>query len=791
MQRRVRQLLLFTTALAPFGMGQVLGNPLGPQVVAGTVQIQGLGTDALSVQQSSDKAIVNWGTFDIGRGESTTIVQPGIGSVLLNRVTGGLGASQILGTLNANGQVFLINPDGVLFGKNATVDVGALVVTTHDLFDSDFLSGNYEFGLSGSANASVVNLGTISVSNGGFAALVAPGVRNDGVIRANLGKVALASGNSFSLDLYGDGLIKLAVNDEIAGQVIDLETGLPLDSLVANNGLLRADGGTVQLTAAAAREVLDSVINNSGVIEANTIGTRNGKIVLSAQSTKSKPTGAAAQKVTLSGQLSAVGADRDETGGRIEITGEEIVLTVATIDAFGWSGGGTVLIGGDVGGGNVGVANAVATTVDALTSIDVSASVTGNGGKVVVWSDEGTRFAGTIRARGGAAGGDGGFVELSGREALGFAGVVDAGAPAGKPGVLLLDPQDISIGGTGAWVIDPAAIEAALAVDGSVVVMIMTKEGYTGQGDINVNTSFDVADGRLFLVAHRNITLADGVTIRNYGDGPNDTYGSNLILASGSTFDAGLATLSRAGSGTVILQGSASIDFLGEGIDGGAVLLVYDQGNPLTNQADFLDKVHTDNLDRWMWIGTDTAVNLDDPELVPFVPGDLSSWEIVDVPANRGRTPRRSSDPFGVQQTAAIARSPAGAAFLGWLRDTVIGLLPGAFGSAASGATGLYDKATALADLTNELNTMIKAFHQKNETAFDFELQDKCNSNSCTEIQVGAAVDELVQLQGITLNGMGDVARTLLKDKRALVRALFIQYATAHGRATPGLVVGV
>lgn len=704
MLKRATQLLLTTTALVVLLAAPVLANPLGPQIAVGVAQIDGLGTDALSVQQSSNKAIVNWNTFDIGLGETTTIIQPGVDSVLLNRVTGGLGGSQILGALSANGQVFLINPDGVLFGKNATVDVGALVVTTHDLVDGDFLSGNYAFGLSGNPGASIVNLGTISVTDGGFAALVAPGVRNDGVIRANLGQVALASGNSFSLDLYGDGLIKLAVDDEIAGQVIDLETGLPLTSLVANNGLLRADGGTVQLTAAAAREVLDSVINNSGVIEADTIGTRKGKIVLSAQTAKTKAAGAATQKVKVSGQLSAVGAEGGETGGDIEITGEEIELTVATIDAFGWSGGGTVHIGGDVGGGGDSAFNATSTTTDVATAINVSATGTGDGGAVVLWSDDATQFRGRILARGGEAGGDGGFVEVSGRNKLGFSGVVDVGAPAGDAGTLLLDPQDITIGGTGPWVVDPAALRAALASDG--IVIVYTKSGYAGGGDITIDADLVVDTSRLFLLANRNIIFADGASIKNYGATSAECCGHNLVLASGSTWNPSTKEILYAGSGTIVFQGSSFVDFTGGGFeDEGDVLVVYDPNHALTNESVlFASILSNGDLTRWTWISPGLAMDIGTGDT--FVPGDLSSWDITEMPAQPGSTkvvqpparivkaepsPANTNVPGTISSSvvrAAIPSLPNRSVGLGWSAEK---LAAGIAGHAAAVAAGKED----------------------------------------------------------------------------------------------------
>ena len=153
------------------------------------------------------------------------------------------------------------------------VNTAGFLATTNDIKNDDFMAGRYNFNIPGRPDASVVNLGTITATNGGFAALVAPGVRNSGTITAKFGKVALASGNGFSLDFYGDSLITLGVSDSIAGSVKDVATGETLKSLVTNDGKLKANGGRVELTAVSARQVVDSVINTSGVIEARSIGT--------------------------------------------------------------------------------------------------------------------------------------------------------------------------------------------------------------------------------------------------------------------------------------------------------------------------------------------------------------------------------------------------------------------------------------------------------------------------------------------------------------------------------------
>src|SRR5213593_2934699 len=351
MHPRFSKFLLTTTTLIALGMGPAAGGPAGGTVVGGTATIQGQGGPAVIVNQSSSSAIINWNTFNIGVNERVRFNQPGASSVVLNRVTGGLGPSEILGTLTANGRVFLINRDGILFGPSSVVNTAGFLATTHDIRNADFMAGRYNFNIPGRPDASIVNQGRITATSGGFAALVAPGVRNTGTITATIGTVALVSGNGFTLDLYGDKLITLAVNDQIAANVIDVATGRPLKSLVSNEGKIRANGGRVELTAAAARVVVDSVINTSGVIKANSIGHRNGMIVLGAATGASKPAGAPAQTIKISGTLSAAGKKKGTEGGTILVSGEHIKLANARVDASGRAGGGKVLIGGDWGGG--------------------------------------------------------------------------------------------------------------------------------------------------------------------------------------------------------------------------------------------------------------------------------------------------------------------------------------------------------------------------------------------------------------------------------------------------------
>src|SRR5882757_10421953 len=318
---RLRNLLLVTTALIPVLCASALAGPEGAVVTGGQVNVQGQGTANVTVNQTSDKAIVNWHTFNIGANERTQFVQPNSNSVILNRVTGGLGPSEILGRLDANGKVFLVNRDGFIFGAGSVINAAGFLATTSDIKNDDFMAGRYNFSIPGRPDASIVNSGTITATSGGFAALVAPGVRNSGTITANLGSVTLGAGNTFTMNLafYGDKLITLGVGDQIAGSVKDVATGQTLKSLITNEGRLKANGGRVELTAAAARQVVDSVINTSGVIEANSVGVRNGQIVLSAATAGTKGD-AATQTVRVSGALSAAGQSKGTKGGKIIVT---------------------------------------------------------------------------------------------------------------------------------------------------------------------------------------------------------------------------------------------------------------------------------------------------------------------------------------------------------------------------------------------------------------------------------------------------------------------------------------
>ncbi|MFA1682321.1 filamentous hemagglutinin N-terminal domain-containing protein [Achromobacter dolens] len=420
--------------------GGAHANPTGGHVVAGGATINDRGNGTLDINQSTGKAIINWKGFSIGANETVNFRQPGSNSVTLNRVVGN-DPSAIFGRLNANGNVILVNPNGVLFGKGARVDVGGLVATTANISDKDFLAGKYKFDQpSSKANAMIVNEGTISIKDSGLAVLVAPAVRNSGVIEAKLGRVALAGAKTVTVDFHGDGLLSFDATSAVSELPKDAD-GKPVSALVANNGVIRADGGTVLMTARAVKGVIDNVVNTDGIVSARAVGTQNGKIVLS---------GGDAGTVNVAGTVEATGANAGERGGKVVVTGEHVnVARGAAIDVSGAAGGGEIALGSQGVAPDDGSAafsgKSSTVKVAAGATLKADALINGNGGSVTMWSNDATAFAGSLSARGGAQGGDGGFAEVSSNKNIGLTGSADLRAPKGKTGLLLIDPTDLRI----------------------------------------------------------------------------------------------------------------------------------------------------------------------------------------------------------------------------------------------------------------------------------------------------------------------------------------------------------
>ncbi len=307
--------------------------PTGADVVAGSAQVVTGGTAAapvMTVNQGSDRAIVNWNTFNVGRDASLVFQQPDASSVILNRVLDA-NPSAVFGNLQANGQVFLMNPAGVWFGPTSSVDVGALVATTHSMSNADFMNGNYRFERNG-ASGKVVNEGSIEAKLGGYIALLAPEVRNEGVLLAKSGTIALAAGETVTLNV-----------NPANSQVDLLVSPSTVDSLIENRKIIRAPEGRVIVSAQAYNELASGVIKNSGEISAAGITKVGGHIVLGA-STEIVNAGTLdassaiadggsvsldANKLTHSGVINVAGATSASVPGAVAVEGKggEAILT--------------------------------------------------------------------------------------------------------------------------------------------------------------------------------------------------------------------------------------------------------------------------------------------------------------------------------------------------------------------------------------------------------------------------------------------------------------------------------
>ncbi|EJM88570.1 beta strand repeat-containing protein [Pseudomonas sp. GM60] len=515
--------------------------PTNGQVVAGSASISSNG-NVMTVNQGSDRMIATWNTFNVGSGAQVNFQQPGTSSVALNRVTGSDG-SQILGQLNANGQVFLINPSGVLFGAGSMVSVGGLVASSLDISNSDFLAGRTVF--SGKSQGAVINQGVITAGDGGSVALLGAQVRNEGTVVARLGSVVLGGGEKITLDLKGDGLINLEVNDPAIG------------ASVVNRGLLRANGGLVALSARDSQAMLSNVVNNEGVIEARSLQQRNGRIVLD---------GGNNGVVVNSGTLDASGRNSGERGGDVSLTGEYVGLfDSGRINADGDVAGGTVLLGGDYQGSG-GVHQATATYMDSDARISADALSNGNGGKVILWSLDSTQFHGGISVKGAGNQGRGGLVETSGH-ALEVTGIVDLSAVSGQGGTWLIDPFNINItagASSGATSTSPftssgaassnlssATLNASLSEGANILVCTSSVGGTSG--DINVLDNVrGVGNATLTLQAHRNIVMTNTSISNGTGKTLNVSLYSNYNNTGNGSVALTNATISTNGGNLTV-----------------------------------------------------------------------------------------------------------------------------------------------------------------------------------------------------------------------------------------------
>ena len=537
--------------------------PSNGHVVAGSATIGAPAGATLSINQTSNRAVINWNAFSVGQPNTVVFVQPGSTAAVLNRVTGGA-PSTIAGQIQANGQVYLVNPNGIAITSSGSVQVGGgFVASTLGISTDDFMSGNLSFTGDG-ASAGVSNAGSIAVGQGGYAALIGGTAANSGVITAPLGKVALGAGEQATLDLNGDGFMQVAAPTGA--------TTAQGQALVSNSGQVSAAGGTVELRAATVATAIRDAVNMSGVIAANSVSGHDGSIVLD---------GGPGGGVEVSGTIDAAGQGAAQSGGAVRITGNGVALDApASISASGEAGGGSVEVGGGPHGADPSLADAATTYVADGATIDASATGGGNGGTVSVWSNGTTVFNGAIRATGGPGGGDGGWVETSGEGILnvGASAVVGATATHGKSGSWLLDPNsnvDITNATTNDVCTSAGALTCAPSADTSTVAASVITSNVNGLGagdNVVVTTTCGAGNtctgaqagtitvdaaiswttpASLTLNAAGAITINQAISGTNAGSALSLTAGGAITQAAAGKIEVGTLTTSSVGGTTL------------------------------------------------------------------------------------------------------------------------------------------------------------------------------------------------------------------------------------------------
>jgi len=553
------------------GIGVCPANPTGGTVVGGDGNgtISGSGTPVTIINQHGNRVIINWHDFSIGPGEITRFVQPSASSWALNRIISG-NPSLIYGTLEANGHVLVINQNGIMVGAGGKIDTKGFVASTLDLRDSSFMKGG-ALTLSGNSTAGVRNEGSIQAL-GGDVFLIGNTVENSGTISAPQGTVGLAAGSTVRLVQAGNERVSVLAGNPngaaangvnnvgtISGASAELKAaGGNIYALAINNqGAIRAnsvvsEGGHVYLRASGGN------IQNSGTISANKADGSGGTVILDGGHNGANPS-----TVVNSGTIEARGDAAGSKGGNVEMVGDHVgLLAHAVVDVSGDSKGGTALIGGDTHGANPDVRNAGRTYVDTDAIIRADALSLGNGGKIVVWSDDITRYFGSLSARGGAQGGLGGFAEVSGHS-LTYDGNVNLLGANGSAGMLLLDPHNITIQTGGA---DPLAgnslfgdnIGGNVTFSPTAIITALNTANVTLQANNNisiknsVDASGNASSHDLTLNAGNSISFDNAVqvtvkgsftaTINDVGAAPNpadrDVGAATFTMGTGSGINA-------------------------------------------------------------------------------------------------------------------------------------------------------------------------------------------------------------------------------------------------------------
>ncbi|MCA0212027.1 MAG: filamentous hemagglutinin N-terminal domain-containing protein [Proteobacteria bacterium] len=470
-----RPLALALALAACFAANPLRAQPAGAQVIHGAATLSRSGANLTVTTQNgagTSHSAINWQSFNVPGGSTAHFAQPGAASTSINRVLGN-NPSAIFGTLSSNGRLVLVNPSGIAVGTGAVVDTAGFTASTLRMSDADALAGRMRFGQDGLGGASLSVQGRV-VARGGDVVLIAPQIDTgtQAVVQASGGDTLLVAGQKVALT--GRGL-----------EGIQLELQAPADRAL-NLGQLKGDSVAV----------FASQLRHSGLVQAQSATVQGGKVLLRGQASADVDGRVTAQR------------NGGSQGGAIHVTGAQTTLqATAVLDASGPMGGGEVLVGGGWQGKGP-LANAQNTTALAGSVVRADATVQGDGGTVVLWSDGTTRTAARISARGGPQGGNGGRVETSGKTLV-RRGMPDVGAPQGKAGTWLLDPDYI--------LISEGTPETPVLGDGSIlagdpggVTEVFTNELESFDGDISLEANHAIVAGGEYnydLTVYGNLTL--------------------------------------------------------------------------------------------------------------------------------------------------------------------------------------------------------------------------------------------------------------------------------------------
>lgn len=389
--------------------GVTIALPVVDKVASGDVNIEAQ-ANALQINQSSDKAIVNWNSFNIDAAEKVHFQQPANG-VCLNRIDSANGMSQIAGQLSATDKIMLINGAGIVFGESSQVKVGSIITSATDISDANFAADNLRFD-QGNHVGAIINRGSIKADD--MVVLFGSNVVNTGVIEVNAGKVSLISGSKVTVDYFGGDILTFGV-EPIAHSAVD-ENGVVLPSAIDMSGKIFNDNGTVYLVADASNTVFDNLINMSGEIQAKSIEQSGSSLILG----DSKGT------IRISGKIDASSTLSDsESDNTIDILGKDIILdSNAVLDVSGHD---------DANAGSISLGLTHAIQVDTLklpatdtiyvgpkVLVDLSADSAGKrGGLIDIEARQNMQVDGTIKVAGGEQ------KELAAGISAGYPGLID------------------------------------------------------------------------------------------------------------------------------------------------------------------------------------------------------------------------------------------------------------------------------------------------------------------------------------------------------------------------------